>query len=532
MQEDQNIRQEQDQAPIPEKKKRFQPTKRFIIGGIILTVVVVLIVVAAFLLADSDRRPIYSLYVKDGSLYYTDFKEQAFLVTSNLTAADGNLPDVEYDLRYCATLSDNGNYLFFPENMKISGEDVQTFDLCYQNVKKDRQKILIAKDVMEYHISSDAMTVTYLTANGLYRYELKPAQSNLLCANVFFFRVSDNSSRWVYLTGNNELYAQASGYARVKIDNMVDEVLFVDEGFKSVIYRQENSLHKWVSGKGETEICADAINWSIYESGEALLLSNEDGYSKLFYYDGQDANLVMEHVEHLVITALEGPVCLLTAPASTEAPEDEEAVEPTATPVIKTYLISGKTVYEPELEGKRCVGMAGNGKTLYFVESEATYSTLYELSIGAFGLEDLKTYDEDVHCESVTVTADGKVIYYKNVNEETQVGTLFLNGTELNGDVPLHIQHYQNFSLLPDSKLIFYFTGYDPEKLSGVLHVASTDGTNRQISGSAIIPFMLHNGQILFMENYTPDVGGDLYVYINGSTILIDKNVTFYIPVM
>ena len=532
MQEDQNIREEASSRETSPKKKRFRPTKRFIIGGVILTLAVVAIVVAAFLLADIDRRPNYGLYVKNGSLYYTDLKGNPFLITSNLTASNGNLPDVEYDMRYCATLSDNGSYLFFPQNMTISGEDVQTFDLCYQNIeKKERQTVLIAENVTDYHISDDAMTVTYLTADGLYRYELKPAESNLVCANVFYYAVSDNSSRMIYLTGNNELFAQAAGYARVKIDNMVDEVLYVDDGFKNVIYRQENSLHKWVSGKGESEICADVINHTVYESGEVLLLSNAMGYSELYYYDGQDTTLVMEHVEHLVMTAKNEPVCLLTAPESAEESEATEAGE-TEELSIRSYLISGKTVYEPQVEGLRCVGMSGNGKKLYFVQIGVQYSALYEMTIGAFGIDEPQIYDTDVYCGAITVTADGKVIYFKEVDEPTQTGKLHLNKEELNQGVPLFIDHYQNFSLLPDSKQIFYFTNYDPEQYSGVLHVASTDGVNRQISGQALLPFMLHNGQILFMENYKAGEGGELYVYIGGSTILIDTGVTFYIPVI
>ncbi len=514
MKQDQNFHRDE-----PVKKKKFRPTKRFIIGAVVLTVLVVAIVVAAFLLANTDRRPNYSLYVKNGALYYTDFRGKSFRVTSNLTTTDGSLPNVDYDLRYCATLSDNGSYLFFPENMTISGEDVQTFDLCYQNVsKKERETVRIAQNVTQYHISSDAMTVTYLTAEGLYQYELKPAQSNLLCNNVYKFFVSHSSSRLVYLTGNNELYAQTVGYDRVKIDNMVDEVLFVDQSFKSVIYRQENSLHKWISGKGETEICADAISWKLYDSGEGLFLSNAVGYSQLYYYDGQDAELIKEYVEQLLWTAEGQPVALLTAPA-----EQKNGM----------FLINGDTVYQLEdMQHLRCVGMNGSGKSTYFVEADAQYSTLYELNMGAFGLEDLQIYDTEVYCENITVTGDGKVIYYKEVDQAAQTGKLYLNTAELNSQVPLEVPHFQPLSDLPESKQIYYFTSYDPEKHTGALHAASTDGSNRQISGSAVIPFMLHNGQILFMENYQAGVGGDLYAYINGSTLLIDTDVTFYIPVM
>lgn len=525
MQEDLNTHREDTPQQSPVQKKKFRPTKRFVIGAVILTVIVIAIVVAAFLLADSDRRPNYSLYVKNGALYYTDFRGNDFLVTSNLTDTDSSLPDVDYDLRYCAILSDNGSYLFFPENMTISGEDVQTFDLCYQNVnKKGRETVRVATNVIEYHISSDAMTVTYLTPEGLYQYELKPAQSNLLCSNVYHFQVSDNSSRLVYLTGSNELYAQAAGYAKVKIDNMVDEVLFVDDAFKTVIYRQENSLHKWVSGKGETEICADAINWNIYDNGTGLFLSNAEGYSQLYYHDGQNTALVAERVEQLLCTADDAPVALLTGPVDTE--EEQE-------PQTGLYLINQDTVYELEdMQHMRCVGMNGSGKSTYFVEADAQYSTLYELSIGAFGLDALQIYDTDVYCDNITVTGDGKVIYYKEVDQDAQTGKLYLNTAELNSQVPLQLQHFQSLSDLPESKQIYYFTNYDAEKHSGVLHAASTDGSNRQISGAAIIPFMLHNGQILFMENYSTATGGDLYVYINGSTILIDTDVTFYIPVI
>ena len=516
------MQQRDTQPEQPVEKKKFRPTKRFIAGSLTLIILVVAIVTAAFLLADSDRRPNYGLYVKDGALYYTDFKNPPRRISSNLTASDGSLPDVDYDLRYCATLSDDGHYLFFPENMTISGEDVQTFDLCYQNLgKKDQPKILISKNVTEYHISSDAMTITYLTPDGLYQYEQKPAQSNLMCSNVYQMYVSDNSSRLVYLTGNRELFAQTVGSKKVKIDNMVDEVLFVAEDYKSVIYRQENSIHKWVSGKGETEICADAINWTIYPTGEALLLSNAEGYSDLYYFDGQTPECIVEHVEQVLYTANEAPVILLTGPLPDEAEQ----------PATGTMLISKNTIYTLEgLEHKVCVGMNASGKQAYFVDQDVEFGNLYVLETGTFGPDELKVYDTDVYCGNITVTDDNRVLYYKEVKDG--LGTLYLNSAPLSPQVPLQTNHFQAFDQLPEGKLLYYFTGYDQQTYSGVLHAASTDGSHRQISGAAFAPFMLHNGQILFMEDYSIENGGDLYAYIGGNTILIDTGVTFYIPVI
>lgn len=511
--------------------KKFKPTKRFIIGGTILLVVVVLIVAAAILLSNKDRRPNYGLYVKNGALYYTDFKGSSFRVTSNLTATDGSLPNVDYDLRYCATLSDNGSYLFFPENMTISGDDVQTFDLCFQNVTaKERKTVRIAEKVTRYHISSDAMTVTYLTTEGLYQYELKPASSNLLCKNVYDFQVADNSGRLVYLTAGNELYAQNPGSNKVKIDNHVDEILYVAGDFRSVIYRQENSIHKWVTGKGETEICADAISWFIYPSGKALFLSNAEGYSQLYYHYGQSTTLMLEHVDELIIAATDAPVALLTRWELIE-PEDDSKEPPE--PQLQTVLVSEKDVYVlADMEDKCCVGMDANGKHTYFVDRDTSESTLYQLTLGAFGLDDLQIYDTDVYTQHITITGDNRVVYFKNADEESGCGTLFLNTAELAAEVPMTLEHFQSYGDLPDSQQIYYFTNYDPQKYSGTLHVASTDGSNRQISGAAILPFMLHNGQILFMENYNHTTGGELYAYIDGNTILIDTGVTFYIPVL
>ena len=520
--------QENEQQTQPEKK-RFKPTKRFIVGGIVLAVAVISIVIAAFLLSNRDRRPNYGLYIKNGALYYTDLGGNSFRVTSNLTTTDSRLPDVDYDLRYCATLSDNGKYLFFPENMTISGEDVQTFDLCYQNIsKKEQQTVRIAQNVTRYHISSDAMTVTYLTTDGLYQYELKPAQPNLLCKNVYDFQVADGNGRLVYLTATGELYAQNPGASKTKIDNRVDEILYVAADFRSVIYRQENSIHKWMSGKGEIEICADAISWFVYPSGKALFLSNAEGYSQLYYHYGQSTTLVLEHVDELIITATDAPVALLTM-WELVAPEDESDEAPEAR--LQTVLVSEKDVHVLEdMDGKVCVGTDGSGKHTYFVDSGSEYSALYQLTFGTFGLDDLQIYDTEVYTQNITVTENNRVVYFKNATEET--GTLFLNTAELAEGVPMVLAHFQTFRDLPDSDHIYYFTGYDAEKHTGTLHVAATDGTNRQISGAAIIPFMLHNGQILFMENYNEATGGDLYAYIDGNTILIDSGVTFYIPVL
>ena len=515
----------------PEKKKRFKPTKRLIVGSIVLIVAVILIVTAAFLLSNRDKRPNYGLYVKNGALYYTDLGGNTFRVTSNLTATDSRLPAVDYDLRYCATLSDNGKYLFFPENMTISGEDVQTFDLCYQNVgKSERETVVVAKNVTRYHISSDAMTVTYLTTEGLYQYELKPAAANLLCKNVYDFQVADDSGRLVYLTAVGELYAQSPGASKIKIDNHVDEILYVAGDFRSVIYRQENSIHKWMTGKGETEICADAISWFVYPSGKALFLSNADGFSRLYYHHGQNTVQVLEHVDELIITAKDAPVALLTM---WELVESEDENTETPEPLLQTVLVSEKDVYIlPDMDGKRCVGMDGSGKHTYFVDRDAESSNLWQLNLGAFGTDELQIYDTEVYTQNITITANNRVVYFKTPDTETGCGTLFLNTAELATDVPMTVEHFQSIGDLPNSSQIYYFTAYDAEKHTGTLHVASTDGSNRQISGKAILPFMLHNGQILFMENYNTATGGDLYAYVNGNTILIDSGVTFYIPVL
>ena len=520
---------EENQQQEKPQKKRFKPTKRFIVGSIVLSIAVISIVVAAFLLSDRDKRPNYGLYVKNGALYYTNLGSNTFRVTSNLTATDSSLPNVDYDLRYCATLSDNGKYLFFPENMTISGEDVQTFDLCYQNVsKKERETVRVAENVTEYHISSDAMTVTYLTDSGLYQYQLKPATSNLLCKNVYDFEAADNGNSLVYLTATGELYAQNPGSSKIKIDNHVDEILHVADDFRSVIYRQENSIHKWTTGKGETEICADAISWFVYPSGKALFLSNAEGYSQLYYHQGQNTVLVLEHVDELIMTATDAPVALLTM---WELVEPEEGSDETPEAQLRTVLVSEKDVHTLEdMDGKVCVGMDGSGKHTYFVDRDKEYSTLYQLSMGAFGLDDLQIYDTEVYTQHITVTENNRVVYFKNIDDE--IGTLFLNTAELAPGVPLAPEHFQSYADLPDSKQIYYLTGYNAEKHTGTLHVASTDGTNRQISGAAVIPFMLHNGQILFMENYNRTTGGDLYAYVNGNTILIDTGVTFYIPVL
>lgn len=519
------------QENLPKKKKSFKPTKRFVVGSIVLTAAVILIVAAALLLSDRDKRPNYGLYIKNGALYYTDLSSNTFRVTSNLTSTDGSLPDVDYDLRYCATLSDNGKYLFFPENMTISGEDVQTFDLCYQNLgKKERETVRVAENVTRYHISSDAMTVTYLTTEGLYQYELKPATSNLLCKNVYDFQVADGSGRLVYLTATGELYAQNPGSSKTKIDNHVDEILYVAGDFRSVIYRQENSIHKWMTGKGETEICADAISWFIYPTGKALFLSNAEGYSQLYYHYGQSTVLVLAHVDELIIAAAESPVALLTMWELVE-PEDESGEAPEAR--HQTVLVSEKDVYILEdMENKVCVGMDGSGKHTYFTDRDTACSTLYQLTLGAFGVDDLQIYDTEVYTNNITITGDNRVVYFKNADEETGCGTLFLNTAELAAGVPMVLEHFQSFGDLPDSDQIYYFTGYNAEKHTGAIHVASTDGSNRQISGAAILPFMLHNGQILFIENYSGATGGDLYAYVNGNTILIDSGVTFYIPVL
>ena len=533
------------------KKKRFRPTKRFVVGAIVLTIVVTLIIGAAYLFASRARRPNYALYVKNGALYYSDLKGKTLMITSNLTSNSSMLQNVDYDLRNCAYLSDNGDYLFFPENMTISGSDVYTFDLCYQNLGKDRQTVRIAKNVISYHVSSDAMTITYQATDGLYQYELKPATANLLCRSVTDFEVAKNSGRIVYLTAGGELYVQNPGSSKTKIDNRVDEILYIAKDFRSVIYRQDKSIHRWFHGKGETEICADVMKSTnaenpyeayVFSSGKALFLSNAEGYAQLLYHNGQSTTVIADHVEKLYQVSGNAPVAVLTVIRQVETEETEETesqTEPVEPAEPETYtetlLINGDDVYPLDnMEDKICVGIDGSGKNVYFIDGEEQYGTLYVRSFGVFGLDDMQIYDTDVYREKVVITDNNRVIYFKNVDEETACGTLFLNTAELGSNAPLQLSdaHYQPFEDLPDSKEIYYFTDYDIEKRAGTLHVASTNNTNRVISGAATRPFMLPNGQILFMENYSDLKVGDLYVYVNGSTLKIDTGVSFYIPVL
>jgi hypothetical protein len=227
--------------------------------------VIVLIAVAAgiFLLGSSGKS--HLLYLKDDEINMTALnKIGPFELTDGLFDDDDAYSRYFYsEIRF----SDDGNYMFYPENITEYDE----FDLFYLSLKADNAKRSSAEKIdsgiSSYAISQDGTRVFYLKNNKLYFYNLK--EKIKLDSDVSEFYISGDGMKLVYLTDENDLYARdmkTDGAEKIDSDAQIE---YVTEDLEKIYYLKNNNLYLKQTGSEKAKI-DNGIGGVIrvFESGE------------------------------------------------------------------------------------------------------------------------------------------------------------------------------------------------------------------------------------------------------------------------
>lgn len=267
----------------PKEKKKFP--KWILFAGIGALVLVALIVGAILLFggkesaAPAETQHNYSLYIKDGQLYYTDLKKagKSVQITSNLLGnsgfGDSEAAQIGSAMAYYTYVSQDGKYIFFPDHISYGDNGINLYMLELGSSKAEPVKI--DSDVQQFAVNADATIVTYIRGDDdedLYQYNIAEDSKDKIGSDVTDYRVSDDGSKIVYVNDEGSIYRKNAGSDREKIVSNAS-IQHIGADLQVVYYLQDGDLYKAVEGSSPAKLAENVYEvLEIYESGEMYYL--------------------------------------------------------------------------------------------------------------------------------------------------------------------------------------------------------------------------------------------------------------------
>lgn len=291
------------QGPGQQKKHL---TKVLIIVGAAL-IVIAAAIIGIFVLKPSTKTNV--LYVKADQLSMTGTNKIApFELTDSLYDSDGN----DVYLRSYIVTSDDGKYMFYPEN--VSDAD-STIDLYFLNLTANNAKkssaVEIDTGVSSYQTSLDGTKVFYLKSEKLNFFDLKEKVE--IASDVSEFYISDDGMKLLYLDMEGTLYSKdmKTGSDAEKIDSDVT-IQHISGDLSKAYYIKSEDLYLKEAGKEKVKIASDVSEVpAVYDSGALYYTKSETEDVSLFDYVTDDlasSDAVMTEPEYddFITTDAEG----------------------------------------------------------------------------------------------------------------------------------------------------------------------------------------------------------------------------------
>lgn len=226
---------------------------------IILPVIAAVITLAAIALAVFFILPVfqtteYSVYIREGAVYYTGLKEEEkpFKLTSNPVKEVESEEDgtttllslneaavlIQENITYCPS----SHKLFYPE--KINSETL-SYTLNYVNPKgRDSETIKVDTDVYSYKTNKSGSSVAYLKGDkkNLQLYQTKAEESTKVDSKIEEYYLSSNGKLLIYRNEDGDLY-RYDGTDKERLARDVSSIEYVSETGDKVYYIRKNDLY-------------------------------------------------------------------------------------------------------------------------------------------------------------------------------------------------------------------------------------------------------------------------------------------------
>ncbi len=290
-------------APAAAPAKKGSAKKWVVIGALI-----VLIIAAAAIAIIAGRGQAaksvknFGMYVKDGSLFYTEFgKTGASEISPKFITdpGDQDASDIEYAVRNIygsyTKLSKDGKLLFYPDRNDAS-DMYSSITLYYRPLAgKNTDPVKIDSNIYVYAVNDDATLVTYIKEGTLYQYDIAKGEKNKIKNDVYDFWVSDDGACVYSVTYDDDLYENGTRAA-----SGVGWICKVSDDCRTLWFMKDDDLYKYVSGGQAEKLISDVYSVEkICDSG-VIYYSKSSGDLSLMDYvkdDMKDADAKLTYPE-------------------------------------------------------------------------------------------------------------------------------------------------------------------------------------------------------------------------------------------
>lgn len=248
-----------------EKKKKSKKPLAIILGAVALVLVAAIVALIFF---TGGKKSNFVLYVKDGSMYWSNLKEDGeFEITESLfdtDSLDGDDVSREKIASYGSVLS---HYVFITKDQKTVfyidkiGEDGGS--LCYRTLgDDDAEPVKLDSNVISFTVSDNAKVVTYMKTNGeersLYRHDLEDKQK--IASDIIEYYVSSDGDTVLYRDAEKNVYFKKNGEDKEKVDSEVSGIYHIDLETDTVVYKKDNALYIKTYGKDKEKVDSEVYS--------------------------------------------------------------------------------------------------------------------------------------------------------------------------------------------------------------------------------------------------------------------------------
>ena len=465
--------------------------------------------------AVSDIRPTTELRVDDGDI---------------LTDAD--LSDYLYEKDFGVYLSQNGKQGFeflsvpFGDYRVIINKDGSKLayriknSLYVMDTEKDSEAVLLTDGVITFDFCDDKSALLFRTDSGeICRYKCDTAELKKVSINA-------NSNYSASQDGSKVSVTDSDGILNIidfdndsteKIDSYsTNSPIFTSDDYSQIYYVKDNTVYRKKSGC-ESEALASG----------AGVLQSVDFETGTFYYSG----IYKEDAPNELYCCKDGKsVCVASSDSVYIAGENiggEVLVVCEEKGGSCEYrLVRGASSEKIDFGGKIFYAQITEDKNrlYYSLKQEDETYTLYTMDISG-GASMPEEIDSGIN-NGKYIIKDGKMLYSKD-NEGLSYD-LYIDGEKIDGNIPY------GHAVMYNGDGICYLTDYDDSVGKGTLKCYKSDGKTETIAENVHSFDIAQSGELLYMsdvvvlnidfEEYVG--GGDLYVYKNGESKLIDSGVT------
>ena len=392
--------------------------------------------------------------------------------------------------------------------------------LYVMDTEKDSEAVLLADGVITFDFCDDKSALLFRTDSGeICRYKCDTAELKKVSINA-------NSAYSASQDGSKVSVTDSDGILNIidfdndsteKIDSYsTNSPIFTSDDYSQIYYVKDNTVYRKKSGC-ESEALASG----------AGVLQSVDFETGTFYYSG----IYKEDAPNELYCCKDGKsVCVASSDSVYIAGENiggEVLVVCEEKGGSCEYrLVRGASSEKIDFGGKIFYAKITEDKNrlYYSLKQEDETYTLYTMDISG-GASMPEEIDSGIN-NGKYIIKDGKMLYSKD-NEGLSYD-LYIDGEKIDGNIPY------GHAVMYNGDGIYYLTDYDDSVGKGTLKCYKSDGKTETIAENVHSFDIAQSGELLYIsdvvvlnidfEEYVG--GGDLYVYKNGESKLIDSRVT------